>query len=39
MQSKRREKDMQYIQNFRLLDDDFMSKCFENNIECTEFVF
>lgn len=38
IQSKRREKDMQYIQNFRLLDDDFMSKCFENNIECTEFV-
>lgn len=36
--SKEREKDLEYIQNFRLLDDDFMSKCFENNIECTEFV-
>ena len=21
---------------FRLMDDDFMSKCFEENIECTE---
>lgn len=33
-----REKDLLYIQNFSLLDDDFMSKCFENNIECTELV-
>lgn len=32
------ERDLQYIQNFRLLDDDFMSKCFEDNIECTELV-
>lgn len=32
------ERDLQYIQDFRLLDDDFMSKCFEDNIECTELV-
>ena len=26
------------IKNFRLLDDDFMTKCFEDNIEATELV-
>ena len=26
------------IKNFRLLDDDFMSKVFENDIECTELL-
>lgn len=36
--SPEHEKDLQYIQNFRLLDDDFMSKCFENDIPCTELV-
>lgn len=29
---------MQRIKEFRLLDDDFMTKCFENNIECTELL-
>ena len=29
---------MQQIKDFRLLDDDFMTKCFENNIECTELL-
>lgn len=29
---------MRRIQSFRLLDDDFMTKCFENNIECTELL-
>lgn len=29
---------LQQIKGFRLLDDDFMTKCFENNIECTELL-
>ena len=37
MQQKR-EKMLHQIKNFRLLDDDFMTKCFENNIEATELV-
>lgn len=37
-EEERYKKDLQRIQNFRLLDDDFMSKCFENNIECTELI-
>lgn len=32
------QKDLDRIRRFRLLDDDFMSKCFEDNIECTELV-
>lgn len=35
---KFRPEDLQRIRGFRLMDDDFMSKCFENNIECTELV-
>ena len=35
---EKREKIMEQIQQFRLFDDDFMTKCFENNIECTELV-
>ncbi len=34
----RRAKILQRIQEFRLLDDDFMTKCFEDNIEATELV-
>ena len=29
---------LQRIRGFRLLDDDFMTKCFEDNIEATELV-
>ena len=29
---------LQRIKEFRLLDDDFMTKCFEENIEATELV-
>lgn len=29
---------LQRIRGFRLLDDDFMTKCFEENIEATELV-
>ena len=32
------EEDLQRLRGFRLMDDDFMTKCFENNIECTELV-
>ena len=32
------EKMLQRIKKFRLLDDDFMIVCFENNIEATELV-
>lgn len=32
------ERDLEYIRNFRLMDDDFMVKFFEENLECTEFV-
>ena len=31
-------KDLDRIKRLRLIDDVFMSKCFENNIECTELV-
>lgn len=34
----KRETLIQKIREFRLLDDDFMSKVFEDDIECTEFV-
>ena len=30
--------DLDRIERLRLMDDDFMSKCFEDNIECTELV-
>ena len=33
-----REEDLERLRKFRLMDDDFMSKCFEDNIECTELV-
>ena len=33
-----KEKILEKIQQFCLLDDDFMTKCFEDNIECTELV-
>lgn len=35
---QKHEEDLQRIRGFRLLDDDFMTKCFEGNIECTELV-
>ena len=34
----KREALIQKIKAFRLLDDDFMSKVFEDDIECTEFL-
>lgn len=35
---KKHQEDLRRIKEFRLLDDDFMTKCFENNKECTELV-
>lgn len=35
---QKREQLLQRIKGFRLMDDDFMTKCFENNIECTELL-
>lgn len=35
---KHRKTYLKRIQEFRLMDDAFMAKCFENNVECTELV-
>lgn len=35
---EKRKKIRKRIQDFRLFDDEFMSKCFEDNIECTELI-
>lgn len=35
---QKREEILQRIKGFRLLDDDFMTKCFEDDIECTELL-
>lgn len=33
-----REEMLEQIENFRLMDDDFMSRVFDDNNECTELV-
>lgn len=38
MAKKFKEEYLQRLKKFRLMDDDFMSKCFEDSIECTELV-
>lgn len=35
---EKREKIQRRIKGFRLFDDEFMTKCFEDDIECTELV-
>ena len=35
---KKHQEDLQRLRGFRLLDDDFMTKCFEDNIECVELL-
>ena len=35
---KQHEEDLQRIRGFRLIDDDFMNACFENNIKGTELI-
>ncbi len=32
------QEDLQRIRGFRLIDDDFMNACFDNNIEATELI-
>ena len=32
------QEDLQRIRGFRLIDDDFMNACFDDNIECTELI-
>ena len=38
LKKKHRKMYLKQIQEFRLMDDAFMAKCFENNVECTELV-
>lgn len=35
---RKRQEILQRIRGFRLMDDEFMTKCFEDNAECTELV-
>ena len=34
---QKHEQDMQRIRKFRLFDDDFLKKCFEDHDECADF--
>ena len=36
--NSKHEEDLERLKNFRLFDDDFMTKCLEGNIACTELV-
>ena len=36
--NEKNQADLQRLRNFRLFDDDFMTKCFEGNTECIELV-
>lgn len=35
---RKHQEDLQRLKGFRLLDDDFLTKCFEENTECIELV-
>ncbi len=35
---QRRQEDLQRLRGFRLLDDDFLTKCFEGDTECVQLV-
>lgn len=35
---RKRQEILQRIKGLRLMDDEFMTKCFEDNVECTELV-
>ncbi len=35
---RKRQELLQRIRGFRLMDDEFMTKCFEDNVECMELV-
>jgi len=36
--NRRHEEDLQTLRDFRLIDDDFLTKCFEGNTDCIELV-
>lgn len=35
---RKHQEDLQRLRGFRLMDDDFLTKCFEGNTECIELV-
>ena len=35
---RKHQEDLQRLRGFRLLDDDFMTKCFDGNTECIQLV-
>ncbi len=35
---RQRQEDLERIRNFRLMDDDFLTKCFEDNVDATKLV-
>ena len=35
---RQRQEDLERIRNFRLMDDDFLTKCFENNVDATKLM-
>lgn len=35
---RQRQKDLERIRNFRLMDDDFLTKCFEDNVDATKLM-
>ena len=37
-QERQHQEDLQRLRGFRLLDDDFMTKCFEGETACMELV-
>ena len=36
--NRKHQEDLQRLRGFRLLDDDFFTKCFEGNTECIELI-
>ncbi len=36
--NRKHQEDLQRLKGFRLMDDDFLTKCFESNTECIELV-
>ncbi len=36
--NRKHQEDLQRLKNFRLLDDDFLTKCFEGSTDCIELV-
>ena len=36
--NRKHQEDLQRLKNFRLIDDDFFNKCFEENIDCIQLI-